>query len=285
MLRWRALTLLVVLTTTACGRTTPVAVNTPVLSAAPSPLPSLAPVPVAAPSPRGDSFLVANGLYTAGKMRAVKCTLPVLVAANAAAILGYARTLVDCLNRAWGSLVPHADVIFLPAQLVTFGAGVCNPEEDVTGRGAFYDLHSTICLDWHTYGAVPQAGWRTVQLQHTVAHEYGHHLQMLTGIIASYQIGTLRVASGDLERNRRMELQASCFAAVFIGAHKSALSVTGSRLRQFEAFVSLAGDENAPKLPPDHGSRKSHAYWSFQGFRSKDPGSCNTFTAPAQRVA
>lgn len=286
------LALVVVLTATACTATAPAAVPTPAALAtqtstsSPTPRRTKAVPPVAAPSPTAEPLLVANDLYTAGKVRAVRCALPADVPANSAGVLRYARTLVDCLNRAWSPLFPRAGAVFLPARLISLGTGDCDRLDDVFHRGAFYSTgQSTICLDGRTFAAGADGDWRTVQLQHTVAHEYGHHLQTLTGIMTNYELGELRTTSSDLERNRRMELQASCFAAVFLGVHKKALGLSGSRLDEFEYFVSMAGDESAPKVPRDHGSRKNHAYWSDQGFHGATAGSCNTFTAPAAKVS
>lgn len=236
------------------------------------------------PTSTADPLLVENGLYTAGKVRGVRCVLPGVAPKDNAGILRYARTLVDCLNRAWAPLVPHADAEFEPAAVVAFGSGGCDPAVDDDGRGAYYDPGGmAICLGWHPF-AVEEAGWRTIRLLHTLAHEYGHHLQQLTGILTMYDTGQLPFKSDELERNRRMELQASCFAATFLGAERKTLGLTGDRLHTFDYYVANAGDENAPKHVPDHGSRKSHRYWSEEGFRSASPASCNTFTAAAKRV-
>ncbi|MFF0269021.1 neutral zinc metallopeptidase [Kribbella sp. NPDC004536] len=239
MPRWAMVTALLVLTATACATTAPAAVPTPTpaASATRTPTPPPAPrrtkvvPPVAAPSPTPEPLLVANGLYAAGTMRAVRCTLPDVVPTNGAGVLRYARTLVGCLNSAWAPLFPRADAVFMPARLVALGTGDCDRQDDVFHRGAYYATgKSTICLDGRTFAAESDRDWRTVQLQHTVAHEYGHHLQTLTGIMTTYDLGQLQTASSDLERNRRMELQASCLAAVFMGIHKNALGLSGSRL-------------------------------------------------------
>lgn len=241
--------------------------------------------PVVTPTLADEPLLVGNGLYTAGKVRGVRCVLPGLAPKDNAGILRYSRTVVDCLNRAWAPLVPHADVLFTPAALVAFGSGDCDTAVDDADRGAYYETGAdAICLGWHTF-AVEEADWRTVRLLHTLAHEYGHHLQALTGIMTTYDTGQLPFKSDELERNRRMELQASCFAAAFLGAEQKSLGLTGDRLATFDYYITHAGDENAPKHVPDHGSRKNHGYWSKQGFRSANPASCNTFTAPAKRVS
>ncbi|MEU4197016.1 neutral zinc metallopeptidase [Kribbella sp. NPDC026611] len=259
--------------------------STPTVSPVVTPVvtPKVAPQPVATPT--NEPLLVSNGLYAAGKVHAVRCVLPDVVPKDSAGVLRYSRTLVDCLNRAWAPLVSRAGFVFVPAKLVAFGSGDCDPAVDNDDRGAYYDVGpDAICVGWHTF-AVEEAEWRTVELVHTLAHEYGHHLQTLTGIMTLFDSGQLPLKSSELERNRRMELQASCFAGAFLGAHKKPLGLSGERLDTLDYFVTHAGDENAPKHAPDHGSRKNHGYWSHQGFRSTNPANCNTFTAPAKRVS
>ncbi|WP_329005779.1 neutral zinc metallopeptidase [Kribbella sp. NBC_00709] len=272
--------------TSAAADPAPTPTPTPTLTPTPTPVATRRAVQtVVTPTSPDDSLLVGNGLYTAGKVRGVRCVLPGTAPKDNAGIVRYARTLVDCLNRAWAPLVPRADVEFTPAALVPFGSGGCDPAVDADDRGAYYDTgEDAICLGWHTF-AVEEAGWRTIRLLHTLAHEYGHHLQTLTGIMTMYDTGQLPFKSDELERNRRMELQASCFAAAFLGAERKPLGLTGDRLDTFYYFVTHAGDENAPEHVPDHGSRKNHGYWSELGFRSANPVSCNTFTAPPKRVS
>ncbi|MFI5696334.1 neutral zinc metallopeptidase [Kribbella sp. NPDC051586] len=284
-----AATLIALLTTACAPNTTPVAATPtpiPTLTTTSTPTPSkIRTTPTSTYTPEDDDLLVRNGLYTVGKVPAVHCPLPDVVSAKSADILRYARTVVDCLNRAWGPLIPRADAVFVPAELVAFGSGGCDPAVDSDDRGAYYDSGAdAVCLGWHTFAA-DEAAWRTIWLLYTLAHEYGHHLQLLTGILTTYDMGQLPFKSDELERNRRMELQASCFAAAFLGAQRKPLGLTGDHLDTFNYYVTHAGDENAPEHVRDHGSRKNHGYWTLRAFRSTNPASCNTFTAPAKRVS
>jgi predicted metalloprotease len=115
-----------------------------------------------------------------------------------------------------------------------------------------------------------------------VAHEYGHHVQQVSGILPAFYDIQYNITSraARLEFNRRMELQASCFAAVFVGANRRALPITGNVRRQWDWMTSHSGD--VPGYPRDHGSFRNHDYWSRRGFNSQNVGLCNNFTAAAR---
>jgi predicted metalloprotease len=117
---------------------------------------------------------------------------------------------------------------------------------------------------------------------HTVAHEYGHALQGMTGIIRSYNrlYYDAPNRAARLEVNRRMELQASCFGNLFLGANKGSYPIRGQFLTLWDYFVSNGSDPRR-----DHGSARNHSYWSKRGFGSRNLAACNTFTAPASRVS
>ena len=65
---------------------------------------------------------------------------------------------------------------------------------------------------------------------HTVAHEYGHGLQQMTGILPAFY--RFRYAApteaARLLVNRRMELQASCLGNVFLGANRNSYPIRAS---------------------------------------------------------
>ena len=123
---------------------------------------------------------------------------------------------------------------------------------------------------------------------YTAGHEYGHHIQQLTGILPAAQ--RLRYDAPDreaaLEASRRIELQASCLAAVFMGAHRASYGITGLDLTIYRRYVEArTGDENTNGGPRDHGRRASHRFWASRGFNSPTSASCNTFTASASKVS
>jgi hypothetical protein len=227
-----------------------------------------------------DPVLIGNKLYGAGKVPAVRCALPALAPKTDAGLVKYSQTMVECLNRAWAPLITLAHFDFIPATVVGISSKAC---ADPAGPAFYVGVGEIICLDWKGYDKISDAPWRTVVLQFDLAHEYGHHLQRLTGILSRYDLDVLPTAAPD--RERRMELQASCFGAAFLKGNKTSMRLSGEKLDDWEDLVSHTGDEYAPKGDHSHGTRKSNDYWAHLGFGSADPASCNTFTAAAKRVS
>jgi predicted metalloprotease len=259
-----------------------------------APPPSTSATPKRAPRVSMDPTLVPirNGLYTAGRVSTVSCKVPNKLVRTRAGLLSYARIMVECMHRAWTPLVLRAGR-HLPAPRIdayvegkATGTQLCgNPPRHTN---AFYRSSGhVICFEWREFAdSDDDQVWNHIDFQEMLAHEYGHHLQETVDILRTY---VFRHPGGSeavqLEGERRLELQASCLGAAFLGAHKRSLRLTGRRLDVWEDMVKHTGDEYNPEKIRDHGSRKNHGYWSLRGFTTMNPSSCNTFAAPAKRVS
>ena len=127
---------------------------------------------------------------------------------------------------------------------------------------------------------------------YVIAHEYGHHVQTLTG--ASQQVQRAQqAASSEAEANRysvALELQADCYAGVW--AHHAdrerALLETGDIEEAMNAAAAI-GDDRLQQMAgqavnPDaftHGSSKERMRWFDIGLRQGDLAACDTFRAPS----
>ncbi|MGD8215981.1 neutral zinc metallopeptidase [Aestuariimicrobium sp. Y1814] len=130
-------------------------------------------------------------------------------------------------------------------------------------------LHSDLITDTNQW-------WR-LRAFDTIAHEYGHHVQMAGGLFrastAISDAGTMTVA----ERQRRLELQASCWAARIAVA----TPVTQYSPRDHAIFIQWSQRDQDEY----HGSAASNQYWWQRGQYMSKVGGCNTWTVGSSRVS
>jgi predicted metalloprotease len=129
--------------------------------------------------------------------------------------------------------------------------------------------------------------------EYVVAHEYGHHVQNLQGILGRAQQG----AQGAGGNGVRTELQADCYAGIW--AHYASTvkqESTGVPYLQplsdkdiadaLSAAASVGDDriqkETAGRVNPEswtHGSSAERQKWFTIGYQTGDPNKCDTFAA------
>ena len=121
---------------------------------------------------------------------------------------------------------------------------------------------------------------------YVVAHEYGHHIQTITGIS-----GQVEQASQENPEQRnalsvRVELQADCLAGVW--AHSTferGLLEQGDLEEGLTAAASVGDDriqaETTGRISPEtftHGTAEQRAGWFKRGFDQGDASACDTFS-------
>ena len=126
---------------------------------------------------------------------------------------------------------------------------------------------------------------------YVIAHEYGHHVQTLTG--ASQQVRQAQQrASGEAEANQysvALELQADCYAGVWAAnaaeVSNGAVALEAGDLEEGLRTASAIGDDTLQRrqggrVVPEgftHGSSAQRVEWLRRGYQSRDPASCDTF--------
>jgi predicted metalloprotease len=165
-----------------------------------------------------------------------------------------------------------------------------------SAMGPFYcpnDQH--VYLDLSFWSEMERLGGSSADFAraYVIAHEYGHHVQTLTGTSQQVQRAQQR-AAGQAEANRysvALELQADCYAGVW-AANAAAVSngevaVTGADLEEGLKTASAIGDDSLQRrsggrVAPDaftHGSSADRVAWLRRGYQSGDPTTCDTFGA------
>lgn len=125
---------------------------------------------------------------------------------------------------------------------------------------------------------------------YVIAHEVGHHVQHLQGVID--QVNAARARGAQLEGDSgllvRQELQADCYAGVW-GHHAQQRHdwLEPGDLEEALNTASAIGDDNLQRqsrgtVVPDaftHGTAGQRVSWFRRGFDSGNPATCDTFGA------
>ncbi|KAA2263854.1 hypothetical protein F0L68_09085 [Solihabitans fulvus] len=216
------------------------------------------------------------------------CTLPPFNN-SAAGQDTYYRAALPCLENAWAPVLASVNLPYTPVKLQTITEDVSTPcgTRSATRETAMY-CEGVIYMTAPYYSDNEQLGNAGGKYLGVLAHEFGHHLQQLSGILsasgqAAYNAGGWDT-NGGLEVSRRRELQASCFAAMFIAAVQNKGSVNGTIAQQAIDDESQRGDW--PQYPRrDHGTPDLNNAWVHQGYRTNSTQQCNTWLADSAHVA
>ncbi|HEY0043356.1 MAG TPA: neutral zinc metallopeptidase [Allosphingosinicella sp.] len=126
---------------------------------------------------------------------------------------------------------------------------------------------------------------------YVIAHEVGHHIQKLTGVLDDVHQRQGRVSSREGNALQvRVELQADCYAGVWAANAKDAQGRSAMEPGDVEEGLTAAraiGDDTLQRqaqgrVVPEaftHGSAEQRMAWLRTGLQSGDPGACDTFGA------
>jgi uncharacterized protein len=122
---------------------------------------------------------------------------------------------------------------------------------------------------------------------YVVAHEFGHHIQLLLGTQERVQREQQSHPSEANELSVRLELQADCYAGVWAhSAYQQNLLESGD-LEEALAAAAAVGDDRIQRSAGrgvntetwTHGSSAQRVKWLKIGFQNGDAASCDTFSA------
>ncbi len=124
---------------------------------------------------------------------------------------------------------------------------------------------------------------------YVIAHEVGHHVQNLTGIMGKFN--EMRQSMSEVDANQlsvRIELQADCFAGVW--AHYTAqkgILEQGDMESALNAAKQIGDDTLQKKMQGyvvpesfNHGTSQQRQTWLARGYKSGKLSDCNTLSGP-----
>ncbi|CAN5382535.1 neutral zinc metallopeptidase [soil metagenome] len=161
--------------------------------------------------------------------------------------------------------------------------------------GPFYcPSDSTVYIDlafWQEMETQLGASGADFAKAYVIAHEFGHHVQTLTGASQQAEEGQQN-ARGSAAGNRysvALELQADCYAGVWAANAASVgngqVAVEAGDIEEGLKTASAIGDDTLQeraggRVSPEsftHGSSAQRVEWLQRGYQSGDPASCDTF--------
>jgi predicted metalloprotease len=196
------------------------------------------------------------------------------------------------LEALWQREFHGAGLTYRPARLTVFAQQVhtaCGTQSASVGPfycpasfGVYLDPAFFVALSHHAgvrLGDVAQA--------YVVGHEVGHHVQTLLGITHQKAAADHQDPAGANARSVRFELQADCFAGVWMHSVYRRGQLTDADLQDALNAAAVVGDdfqrnaagEARPREDWTHGSSAQRQYWLTRGFEAGRPDACDTFTA------
>lgn len=126
--------------------------------------------------------------------------------------------------------------------------------------------------------------------EYVLAHEYGHHVQDILGLLGKAQQDPQGAESGSV----RTELQADCFAGIWVsyadgsrdsGSKPLLNRITGKDIDSALSAAAAVGDDRIQqkaegRVTPEtwtHGSSTARQQWFETGYHSRSINACNTF--------
>ena len=194
---------------------------------------------------------------------------------------------LSSLNKTWEPLFREAGIEFRQPTLHFYRGGTrsgCGAAQ--SAMGPFYcPADYGIYIDTTFYDQMAQrmgAGGDFARY-YVIAHEYGHHIQNLTGVASQVRSAQVQDRSRANNLSVRMELMADCYAGVWAGRNRSLIEP--GDVREGLQAASAIGDDNlmrgaGRRANPEsftHGSSAQRMEWLNRGISTGDEDQCDTF--------
>ncbi|HEX7854958.1 MAG TPA: neutral zinc metallopeptidase [Sphingobium sp.] len=191
-------------------------------------------------------------------------------------------------ERTWGKLFQQAGQTYQPTILVFYnenGMSGCGAAQ--SAMGPFYcPTDKKVYLDTSFFNELKQRFGAPGDFAqaYVIAHEVGHHIQDLTGVLGkanSQQRNLDSVKANALQV--RIELQADCYAGVWgkeTGLMEAGDVEEGLRAAQAIGDDTLQRDAGRTPMPDSftHGTSAERMRWLKKGLDTGNPDACDTFS-------
>ena len=203
----------------------------------------------------------------------------------------FVSKILGSTEQVWGDIFQKNGRSYQPPRLVLFSGAVNSACGSATSAvGPFYcPSDRKVYLDTDFFALMQRrlGGGGDFADSYVIAHEVGHHVQNLLGISDKVDRAQ-RSARSEAVANRYsvgLELQADCFAGVWGNRTQSQTNLSQQDVQSAINTATAIGDDALQKqsrgtVVPDsftHGSSAQRVSWFMTGFRSGDPGKCDTF--------
>ena len=204
---------------------------------------------------------------------------------------------VNSVQAYWAAALPQYGRQYTPVNTVLYSGqtpSACGTASNQVGP--FYcPLDKLVYIDASFFAELQQrfgADGGQLAKEYVVAHEYGHHVQDILGILGRAQQDPQGPESGSV----RLELMADCLAGMWVKNATTTKDANGTTYLQavtqkdIDSALSAAsavGDDRIQKaaqgrVTPEswtHGSSAQRQKWFTTGYQSGDLNQCNTFAA------
>jgi uncharacterized protein len=204
---------------------------------------------------------------------------------------------VNSVQAYWASALPQYGRQYTKANTVLYSGqtqSACGTASNQVGP--FYcPLDKLVYIDASFFQELQQrfgANGGQLAKEYVVAHEYGHHVQDILGVLGRAQQDPQGAESGSV----RLELMADCLAGMWVKNATQTKDANGTTFLQpitqedIQSALSAAsavGDDRIQRatqgrVNPEswtHGSSAQRQKWFITGYQAGDLNQCNTFAA------
>ena len=199
---------------------------------------------------------------------------------------------LDSLNTTWEPVFQQAGIGFQRPYLDLFEGGRVDTEgcgSATAAVGPFYcPADNSIYIDTSFYDTMARelgAGGDFARV-YVIAHEYGHHIQNLTGLAGQVRSAQQQSPQNANQLQVRMELQADCYAGVWAGKNRDLIE-PGDFEEGMRAAAAIGDDAISERMggrvSPEnftHGTSEQRMEALRLGMRSGDDRVCDRYFAP-----